>query len=40
MSIEPIEAPAGLHLPETPRVDAVVLPRRADGEIGLYATPW
>jgi hypothetical protein len=36
MSIEPIEAPAGLNLPETPSADAVVLPRETDGEVGLY----
>jgi hypothetical protein len=36
MSITPIEAPAGLQLPETPSADAVVLPRETDGEIGLY----
>lgn len=36
MSIEPIETPAGLQLPEVPSVDAVVLPREIDGEIGLY----
>jgi hypothetical protein len=36
MSIKPIEAPAGLAMPETPSADAVVLPRETDGEIGLY----